>query len=138
MPVGPQYSIVLGKMSMSMNGLQVLARPERAELAVGVAQPEGRLPGVVAGAHELELERRLQLAHRGRRRRPHAEARLPHPGEVAVVLAELVLVGRQLRGAQRVEPVGVDLLEVVADVQHGEAVDLHAGLRLWPPPAGSR
>ncbi len=95
-----------------------------------MAQPEGRLPGVVTGAHELELELRLQLAHRGRRRGPDAEARLPDPGEVAVVLAELVLVGRQLRGAQRVEPVGVDLLEVVADVHHGETVDLHAGLRL--------
>ncbi len=27
MPVGPQYSIVLGKMSMSMNGLQYWPAP---------------------------------------------------------------------------------------------------------------
>ena len=55
-PFGPQYSIEFGNTSGSMNGLQVWPAPNCAELAPGVAQAERRLPGVDAGAEQLELE----------------------------------------------------------------------------------
>ena len=93
-------------------------------------QPERRLALVDAGAEQLELELRLQLAERGVRRTAHAEARLAHAGKRAAVLAELVLEGRQPGQPHRVGPVRVDLIEVVADVQHREAVDLERRLRV--------
>ena len=113
-----------------MNGLQVLAGAERAELAVGVAEPERGLALVDAGAEQLELERGLELAERRRRRRSHAEAALPHAGERAVVVPELIRERGQPRHAHGVEPVGIDLFEVVADVEHREAVDLERRLGL--------
>ena len=103
-----------------------LPRAECPELAVRVAQAERRLSFVDAGAEQLELERRLEITERGRRRGLHAEPALAHAGERAVVLAELLLEGRKLGDTHRIEPVRVDLLEVVADVEHGEAVDLEA------------
>ena len=99
MPVGPQYSSEFGNTSGSMNGLQVLAGAERAELAVGVAQAEGGLAFVDAGAEQLELEGGLQVAHLGWRRRPDAEAALSHAGESAAVLAVLILERGQLGDA---------------------------------------
>ena len=72
-----------------MKGLQVLAGPERAELSPCMAQAEGRLPFVHAGAEQLELEDRLQFADRGWRRRSEAQAALAHAGERAVILPEL-------------------------------------------------
>ena len=86
-------------------------------------------PSSDAGAEQLELEDRLQLAEIGRRRRLEAETALPHAGERAVVVAELILERRQLRQPQRVEPVGIDLGEVVPDVEHREAVDVEGRLR---------
>ena len=62
MPFGPQYSTEFGNTSGSMNGLQVWPAPNLPELAPGVAQAERRLPGVDAGAEQLELEDRLELA----------------------------------------------------------------------------
>ena len=51
-------------------GTPRLAGAELPELSVGVAQPERRLSGVDARAEQLELERRLELAERGRDVRP--------------------------------------------------------------------
>ena len=64
MPFGPQYSSEFGNTSMSMNGLQVWPAPNCPQFAVGVAQPERRLPGIGADAEQLELEDRLELAER--------------------------------------------------------------------------
>jgi hypothetical protein len=93
-----------------------------------VPETKRRLTCVHSGAKELELERGLELAERRWRRRSHAEAALPHSGERAVIAPELILEGRQLGHTQRVGPVRVDLLEVVADVEHRETVNLEA----WP------
>ena len=94
-----------------------------------MAQPERRLAGVHAGAEQLELEGGAEGAQSRRCRRPDPEPALPDAGKGTVILAELVLERRQLRHAQGVEPVRVDLREVVPHVQHREAVDLHAGAR---------
>ena len=93
-------------------------------------QTEGGLPFVDARAEQLELEGGLDLAEVGGKVGADPEPALPHAGERVVVFAELVLEPRQPRDPQRVEPVRVDLLEVVADVEHGEAVDLHARFRV--------
>ena len=91
MPVGPQYSSEFGKTSGSMNGLQVLAGAERAELALRVAQAERGLALVDAGAEQLELEGRLEVAERVGVDDLNAEPALADAGERAVVVAELVL-----------------------------------------------
>ncbi len=62
-----------------------LSRTELAELAIGVTQAERRLSLIDTGAEELELEGRLEVAERRRRRGSDAEAALPHAGERAVV-----------------------------------------------------
>jgi hypothetical protein len=94
-----------------------------------MAQAEGGLTGVHTGAEQLELEDGLQFADTSLRRRSEAEAALPHPRERAVILTELVFNLRQPGEAQRVVPIGVDLFEVVTDVEHGEAIDLETRLR---------
>ena len=129
MPVGPQVLERVREHVRVHERAPRLPRAELAQLAVRVAQPERRLARVDARAEQLELELRLQLAHGGGRAGLHPEARLAHAGKRAAVLAELVLVGRQLRHAHGVEPVGVDLRGVLADVQHREAVDRHRRLR---------
>ncbi len=103
---------------------------EVAQLAVGVAQAERGLPGVDAGAEELELERGLQLAHVGRDERLDSETALPRAERDASVLAVLVLERGELGGTQDVEPVRVDRLAVVAHVGHHVAVDLRLRLLL--------
>ena len=95
-----------------------------------MAEAEGGLAFVDAGAEQLEFERRLQVAHLGWRRRPEAEAALAHAGEIVAVLAELILERGQLGDAHGVEPVGVDLLGVLADVEHRGAINLEARFRL--------
>ena len=107
----------------------VLAGTELTQLTPRMAQPERRLAGVHAGAEQLELEDGLELAQTRRRRRLDPEAALSHTGKAAVVLAELVLEGWQPRQAKRVVPIRIDLREVVSDVQHRKAVDLHRRLR---------
>ena len=59
-----------------------------------------------------------------------AEPALPHARPEVAVLAELVRKRRQLRRAQDVEPVRVDLVEVVDHVELRKPVDLHSGPRL--------
>jgi hypothetical protein len=88
-----------------------------------MAQAERGLSFVHAGAKQLELEDGGEFAEIGRRRRPEAQAALPHTRERAVVLTELVLKLRQPGYPQGVEPIGVDLREVVADVEHREPVN---------------
>ena len=86
-PVGPQYSSEFGNTSGSMNGLQVLAGAERAELAVCVAETERGLAFVDAGAEQLELEGGLRVRRASVGVEDlNAEAALPHAGEGAVVL----------------------------------------------------
>ena len=92
---------------------------------------EQGLADLDAGAEQLEFEDGPQRAEIGRRERPDAQSALPHAREGAVVLTEFVLELGQPGEAQGVVPVGVDLLEVVAHVEHREAVDLHRRLRFW-------
>ena len=68
----------------------------------------------------------------------HAEPALADAGEEVAVLAELVLVGRQLGRPHDVEPVRVVLPDLVAHVEHREAVDVHgaASARPWPSRPG--
>ena len=95
-----------------------------------MAQTEGRLAFVDTSAEQLELEDRLQVAHLGWGRRPEAEAALSHTGEIAAILPVLICERRQLGDAQGVVPVRVDLLEVVAHVEHRKPIDLEGRLRL--------
>ena len=84
---------------------------------------DGRWSAFVhAGAKQFEFEGGFQLADRRGRRRLHAEAALADTGEEIVVAPELMFGRGQLGDAQRVEPVRIDLLEVVADVEHREPV----------------
>jgi hypothetical protein len=55
---------------------------------------------------------------------------LAHAGERVVIAPELIRDGRQLGDAHGVEPVWVDLLEVVSDVEHRKSINLEARLRL--------
>src|SRR6185436_12182765 len=103
----------------------VLARPELADLAPGMTQPERRLSGVHTGAEQFELENGLEVAQRCRCRRLDTQPALSDAGKRTVILAELALERGQLRQAQGVEPVWVDRIEVVPHVQHGKAIDLH-------------
>src|SRR6185436_21188908 len=98
------------------------------ELAPGMAQPDRGLAGVDACTEHIDLEPRLQLAEVRGRRRSHAEASLADAGEGAVVLAKLLVERGQLGHPHRVEPARVDLLEVLADIDHREAVDLERWL----------
>ena len=127
MPVGPQYSRVFGNTSGSMNGLQVWPAPNCAQLAHrrGAAGTWSAL--VDAGAEQLELERGLEVAPIGRVDEPDAEAALATPGERVCRPRRTGSRRPAASSAQGVEPVGVDLLEVVADVEHREAVDLEGG-----------
>ena len=108
-----------------------LTHEERAELAPGLPDVERRLARVRAHAEEVELELGLQLAPTRRKPTLDAEAALAHARPEVAVLAELVRKRRQLRRPLDVEPVRVDLVEVVDRVELGEAVDLHSrpGLR---------
>ena len=131
MPVGPQYSSEFGKTSGSMNGLQVWPAPNAPELAVGVAQPERGLAFVDAGAEQLELEGGLQVAERVGVDDSHAETALAHAGERAVVCPNWSSNDGSLVTRIVSNQFGIDLLEVVADVEHREAVDLEGRLGLW-------
>ena len=92
-----------------------------------MAQAEGGLALVDAGPEHFELERGPELAQ-GRRREPaHAQAALADAGERAVVFAKLAVERRQPVDAHRVEPVGIDGLEIEAHVEHGEPIDLDGG-----------
>ncbi len=91
-------------------------------------QPERRLSLVHAGPEQLELERRVQVSKLGRSAGAHAETALPYARKGVVVFPVLIVERRQLGDAQRVEPVWVDCGEVVAHVEHREAVDLHRRL----------
>ena len=133
MPVGPQYSSEFGNTSGSMNGLQVWPAPNWPELAVGVPQPEGRLALVHAGAEQLELEGRLQLAERGGRRRRARRGGSAARRRTCCGLAELVLERRQLRDPHRVEPVRVDLLEVVARCRASQSRRSRGSASAAPP-----
>ena len=55
MPLGPQYSSELGNTSMSMNGLQGLARAPLAEFAVGVTQADRGLARIHAGSEHFPI-----------------------------------------------------------------------------------
>ena len=113
-----------------------LAGAELPELAPGVAQAERRLPGVDAGAEQLELEDRLELAERRSAMKPFTPRRLwrtpakKWPSSPYSFSYDGSLVGRS-----DVEPVRVVLAGLVAHVEHGEAVDVHPRLRPRPSPA---
>src|SRR5262245_14109313 len=100
MPFGPQYSIEFGKTSMSING---------PEFAVGVAQAEGRLAGIDAGAEQFELKLRLQLTEARRGGRFHPQPALANPEIGMPIGAEFISEGWQFCGPNDIEPVGVVL-----------------------------
>ena len=64
MPFGPQYSIEFGKTSGSMNGLHVWPAPNCPSSPYAWRSRKVVWPGVDAGAEQLELEHRLELADR--------------------------------------------------------------------------
>ena len=68
-----------------------LARADLPQLAVRLPKAEGRLPGVDAGAEQLELEDRVDLPQAGGEVVLDPEAALADAGEVVAVRAELVL-----------------------------------------------
>src|SRR5207237_10766581 len=104
-------------------GAPGLAGAELSQFTVRVSQAERRLPGVDAGAEQLELEHSLQLAELGRQRAAHAEPALTDAGEPPAVLAEFIGERRQLGRPYDVEPVRIVLLRLVAGVEHRKPVD---------------
>src|SRR5262245_59806717 len=94
------------------------------ELAIDVADAHRRLTGIDAGAEEIELECRLQVAKRSRQSGSYTEPTLAHAGPKVSVLAEFIVECRQLGGTDDVEPQRIVLLDVVDAVRHREAVDL--------------
>src|SRR4029453_5658229 len=73
----------------------VLAGAPRTELAVGVPQADGCLPGVDTRAEHLELELGEEIAHRRWRVRLDAEARLPDAVKAVAGRRKLAGEGRQ-------------------------------------------
>ena len=105
----------------------VLARPDLAQLAPGLPEPDRGLPGVGPDAEHVELEDGVQLAGAGRHPRLHAEPALPDAHEHVAVRAEIDLLARgsrELGGPHNIVPVGVDLVDLLAEVELGEAVHL--------------
>src|SRR5436190_12124292 len=93
-------------------------------------QPERRLPGVHAGAEQLELKDRLQLPKLRWNLALYAQPALPYTGEPTSIFPKFVLEGRKLARADHVEPVRINLPCLKARVQHGEAVDVEAGFSI--------
>jgi hypothetical protein len=106
-----------------------LTGAEVPQLSIGVSEPERRLSGIHARAEQLELERGLEVTEWRRSGPFDAEPRLADAEERVAIGRELVLERRQLRGPDYVIPVGLDLVEVVAGIEHHEAVDVDARLR---------
>src|SRR3954454_6728371 len=94
-----------------------------------MAQTEDRLPGVHAGAEQLELKGCLKFSKTGRQRSLYTEPALPDAGEPVSVFPELVFESCQLGGTHHIKPGGVVLPYLIARVQHGETIDVQ--LRLW-------
>ncbi len=88
---------------------------------------EIRVTRVGVDAEEVELELRLDLAQARRKPRVDAETGGTHARPEVAVLAELVRKRRQLRRALDVEPIRVDLVEVVDGVPLRVPVDFHPG-----------
>jgi hypothetical protein len=101
------------------------------ELSICVPETERRLSFIDADSKELPFKLRLQIPEIGGSCPADAESRLPHAGKRAAVLAELILERRKTGHAHRVEPVRVDRLEVLAEIEHHEPVDFQARLGRW-------
>src|SRR5688572_7958377 len=94
-------------------------------------QPERRLALIDADAEQFPFELGLQVPKISWRGGPDAEAGLADAGECAAILAELIFERGQARDPHRVEPVWIDRGEVLADVEHHEAIDFEARLGLF-------
>ncbi len=91
-----------------------------------MAQAEGRLALVAADPEQVELELHEQRLAGDLLLRLHAEAALLDADRGLAVVAVDPLRGGDLGGPQGVVPVGVHPLEVLDEVDLGEAVDLEA------------
>src|SRR5262245_61338720 len=111
-------------------GAPGLTGSELAKFSIGMPQPERGLSCVFARSEEFKLEDRLQRPETRWDFRSSSESRLPDTEVGITVGTELVCFGRKLYGSHDVEPVRVDLLEVVTCVHHGETVELQLGFRL--------
>ena len=101
-----------------------LAAEDRTPTPVGVAQAEGRLSGVDAGAEEVELELGLIGPIAGHPAGLGAEAGLFDRDGALAIRAEGAVLGGDFRGPESVIPRGIDAVEVVDVVDLAEAVDL--------------
>ena len=106
-----------------------LSYEKRAELAPGMPEVEIRVPRVGVDAEEVELELRPDLAPARRNPPVDAETSRSHARPEVAVFAELVRKRRQFRRALDVEPIRVDLVEVVNGVRLRVPVDFHPRTR---------
>ena len=92
-----------------------------------MTQAERGLAGIDAGAEQLEFEDGLQRAEIGRREGPDAQRLWRTPANVRLSSPNsFSTLGSLVSATCRTNR--VNLLEVVADVEHREAVDLEARL----------
>src|SRR5262249_1689976 len=92
------------------------------------AQTDRRQPGVAADAEHVELERRRDIACRGREDALRTESALTRAQVEMTVVAKLMGNCGKFRRAVDVVPIGVVLLEIADRVSLAEAVNVERRL----------
>lgn len=103
----------------------VLACAEFAQLAIGVAQANGRLAGIDTCAEHFELKMGLEFAQRCLEVVFHTETRLTNTEEEVAVAAVIIFIDRKFCRTHDIEPFGGNPTSIIAGVHHGETVDFH-------------
>src|SRR5262245_59249198 len=101
-----------------------LACEYRPPAPIGMAQPKRRLPRIHADAVEIELELRLVVLAAQLTAGCRTQARLANADDRLTVAAELAFGRRYLRWPQGGIPARIDPVEILHDVDLGEAVKL--------------
>ena len=108
----------------------VLTGAKLAKFGIRVAQADRGLAGIGTGAEHFKLELGEQLAERRVEVILDPKAGLAD-GEVEVaVRPPLILVRGEFGRPDNIEPIRVDLSEVIAGVHHDEAVEVHGFLHV--------
>src|SRR5262249_18403105 len=89
-----------------------------------MSQAKCGLAGINSGAEQFELEPSLEIPELCRGRGLDAESSLTDAEVHIPIRSELIGEGRQFRGPHYVKPVRIVLSEVVAGVEHDEAIQI--------------
>ncbi len=96
-----------------------------------MTQAKGSLTCVHTRAEKLKLKYCLEVAKCGRRERFNTEACLPDAIEDLPIWRKLTLERRQLRWPDDIKPVRIIGVELIARIEHSEAVEINGAVRLW-------